>query len=420
MITEDYLSRLNRLSDIDSDKAIKSGTTAIYPGTRCPIAPVTSIVNEIKDAYMLVVGTAECTYYNKNISIQEEKALKQNKVWSYSMNSNEVVFGCRDGVYEAIKIIKASVDPKVIFLVSACVPEMIGEDFESIVDEASLELDLKVIYINGAHFKCYSAMPAEKNTVLALCDLMEKQDIEEKSVNIIGSKYSLIKNSELIKLLESKEININTCIPFDLSLDKLKIASKAKLNIVTDLTYVPIAKRMHEEYGTQYIIFNYSLEFESIKKTYLEIGEVLDIDISEEVQKLYEQAIENYETYKSEFKGKSFGTGYLGIDSFGLNHILTSLGMKLEYMEIEYYFEENESLKNKILESGNNPFVGRSFDYLTLKNLLKDKELDYFIGAVLDNKNIGNTKIITPYMIFAGKLGFEAPLTLLKAMKEEM
>ncbi len=417
MITEDYLSRLNRLSDIDSDKAIKSGTTAIYPGTRCPIAPVTSIVNEIEDAYMLVVGTAECTYYNKNISIQEEKTLRQNKVWSYSMNSNEVVFGCRDGVYEALKTIKESVEPKVIFLVSACVPEMIGEDFESIVDEAALELDLKVIYINGAHFKCYSAMPAEKNTVLALCDLMEKQAIEEKSVNIIGSKYSLIKNSELIKLLESKEININSCIPFDLSVDKLKTASKVKLNIVTDLTYLPIAKRMQEDYGIQYIIFNYSLEFECIKKAYLEIGEALDIDISKEVQGLYEHAAK---TYERDFRGKSFGTGYLGIDSFGLNNLLTSLGMKLEYMEIEYYFEENESLKNKILESGNNPFVGRSFDYLTLKNLLKVKELDYFIGAVLDNKNIGNTKIITPYMMLAGKLGFEAPLTLLKAMKEEI
>ncbi len=417
MITEDYLSRLNRLSDIDSDKAIKSGTTAIYPGTRCPIAPVTSIVNEIEDAYMLVVGTAECTYYNKNISIQEEKTLTQNKVWSYSMNSNEVVFGCRDGVYEALKTIKESVEPKVIFLVSACVPEMIGEDFESIVDEASLELDLKVIYINGAHFKCYSAMPAENNTVLALCDLMEKQDIEEKSVNIIGSKYSLIKNSELIKLLESKEININSCIPFELSVDKLKTAAKVKLNIVTDITYLPIAKKMQQDYGIQYIIFNYSLEFECIKKAYLEIGETLDIDISKEVQGLYEEAAK---TYEHEFRGKSFGTGYLGIDSFGLNHLLTSLGMKLEYMEIEYYFEENESLKNKILELGNNPFVGRSFDYLTLKNLLKDKEMDYFIGAVLDNKNAGNTKIIAPYMIFAGKLGFEAPLTLLKAMKEEM
>ncbi|WP_315113671.1 nitrogenase component 1 [Clostridium intestinale] len=417
MITEDYLSRLNRLSDIDSDKAIISGTTAIYPGTRCPIAPITSIVNEIEDAYMLVVGTAECTYYNKNISIQEEKTLRQNKVWSYSMNSNEVVFGCRDGVYEALKTIKESVEPKVIFLVSACVPEMIGEDFESIVDEAALELDLKVIYINGAHFKCYSAMPAEKNTVLALCDLMEKQDIEEKSMNIIGSKYSLIKNSEFIKLLESKEININSCIPFDLSVDKLKTASKVKLNIVTDLTYLPIAKRMQEDYGIQYIIFNYSLEFECIKKAYLEIGEALDIDISREVQGLYEEAAK---TYEHDFRGKSFGTGYLGIDSFGLNHLLTSLGMKLEYMEIEYYFEENEFLKNKILESSNDPLVGRSFDYLTLKNLLKDKELDYFIGAVLDNKNIGNAKIITPYMMLAGKLGFEAPLTLLKAMKEEL
>ena len=417
MITEDYLSRLNRLSDIDIDKAIKSGTTAIYPGTRCPIAPVTSIVNEIEDAYMLVVGTAECTYYNKNISIQEEKTLRQNKVWSYSMNSNEVVFGCRDGVYEALKTIKESVEPKVIFLVSACVPEMIGEDFESIVDEAALELDLKVIYINGAHFKCYSAMPAEKNTVLALCDLMEKQAIEEKSVNIIGSKYSLIKNSELIKLLESKEININSCIPFDLSVDKLKTSSKVKLNIVTDLTYLPIAKRMQEDYGIQYIIFNYSLEFECIKKAYLEIGEALDIDISKEIQGSYEQAVKIYE---HDFREKSFGTGYLGIDSFGLNHLLTSLGMKLEYMEIEYYFEENKSLKNKIIESGNDPFVGRSFDYLTLKNLLKIKELDYFIGAVLDNENIGYTKIITPYMMIAGKLGFEAPLTLLKAMKEDI
>lgn len=46
--------------------------------------------------------------------------------------------------------------------------------------------------------------------------------------------------------------------------------------------------------------------------------------------------------------------------------------------------------------------------------------MDYFIGAVLDNKNTGNTKIITPYMMLAGKLGFESPLTLLKAMKEEI
>ena len=97
-----YIDNLSLLSIVNKDRDIKQGSYAIYPGPRCPLALVTNVFSNIKGALTLIVGTAECTYYNKNISLMFKDGYEENTTWSYSIDPKELIFGCRDGIVEAL------------------------------------------------------------------------------------------------------------------------------------------------------------------------------------------------------------------------------------------------------------------------------------------------------------------------------
>ena len=52
------LDILNRLSEINDDKDIKSLSHAIFPGTHCPLFGVALTASYIKNMALVVVGTS--------------------------------------------------------------------------------------------------------------------------------------------------------------------------------------------------------------------------------------------------------------------------------------------------------------------------------------------------------------------------
>lgn len=408
-------SNLRLLSEINKDKDIKQGAHAIYPGPRCPLALVTNVFSRIKGVSMLIVGTAECTYYNRNIAFSLRALDENNTVWSYSLEPKEVIFGCREGIINALNHIDKT-GAEVIVMVSACVPEMIGEDFQGIVWEANSIVKAKVIYINGAHFKCYSPIPAKENSLTALCELMEKQQIQGNTVNILGDEGNHLKSSELMTMLRKYEVKINCVIPNKLSIDELRKAPSASLSIVTDMAALSLAKKMHEKFGTPYVLFPHFLDVKSIKEAYEAIGKHLDIAISQEVASLYERAEQQIEHYASRLRGKSFAIGYLSVDPFVAAAFLSSLGVKPVYIEVEYYFAEHKMWSKRIIDKGYNPYVARTFNYETIKEVLESDSIDYFIGyggwKTDYKKNFKEEK----WSFATAELGFEQPLNLLKKL----
>ncbi len=407
------IDNLRKLSDIKKDKDINQGAHAIYPGPRCPLALVTNIFSGIKGISTLIVGTSECTYYNKNISVSSKDELEENTTWSYSLDPKEVIFGCRDGIINALQEID-KIGTEAIILVSACVPEMIGEDFQGMAHKANSILNSKVIHINAAHFKCYSPVPSKEASLSSLYTIMEKQAIEKNTINILGEGSQNLHNSEVITLLKNHNIKVNCTIPHNLTVDALRKAPSAALSIVTDIAALPLAEKIHEKFGTPYVLFPHLLDIDEIKNSYNEIANYLDINIDKDIEELYLRAKKQIETYRSILEGKLFASGYMTLDPFILSAFLLSLGMKPVYIETEYFFDTNKLWSNKILSLGSNPYVGHTFNFSTISKVLNSLAIDYFFGfAPLKQSEVSAMKSVA-YKVADFELGFEQSLNLLK------
>ncbi|MEW8955929.1 nitrogenase component 1 [Clostridium sp.] len=406
------IGNLRKLSDIKKDKDIRQGAYAIYPGPRCPLALVSNVFSGIKGVSTLIVGTSECTYYNKNISMSSKDPIKNNTTWSYALDPKEVIFGCRDGIIDGLQEIDNS-GSEVIILVSACVPEMIGEDFQGIAFEANSILNSKVIHINAAHFKCYSSVPSKEASLSSLYTIMEKQDIKKNTINLLGEASDKLHKSEVISLLKKYDIKINCTIPHNLTVDSLRKAPSAALSIVTDIAALPLAEKMYEKFGTPYVLFPHLLDIDEIKNAYKEISNYLDIPIEKEIEELYSKTKKQIEVYNSILKGKVFASGYMLLDPFIHSSFLSSFGMEPVYVEAEYFFSKNNLWKDKILSLGFNPYVGHTFSFKTLSATLNSFSIDYFFGHRSVDENEPSSIKSIKYNNAIFQLGFEQPLSVL-------
>ena len=69
----EILSQLKKLRDITTSKDIRQLTYAMFPGTHCPLMGAAMAVRGIKDAVLLVVGTDECAYYTKHMTLHSDE-----------------------------------------------------------------------------------------------------------------------------------------------------------------------------------------------------------------------------------------------------------------------------------------------------------------------------------------------------------
>lgn len=117
---------------------------------RCPLCGAAKAVTMIDGAAMLIIGTEECTYYTK--STLELKGDGSN-CFSVVLDKNDVTFGSLDTVTEAVYELLDEYKPIVLFLITTCVVEMIGDDFNALALEASEQYHLPVKVIQTNHYK---------------------------------------------------------------------------------------------------------------------------------------------------------------------------------------------------------------------------------------------------------------------------
>ena len=67
----EILGRLNRLSKVQTIKDVPQLTTALFPGTHCPLMGAAMVAGGIDDCLLVIVGTDECSYYTKSLTINE-------------------------------------------------------------------------------------------------------------------------------------------------------------------------------------------------------------------------------------------------------------------------------------------------------------------------------------------------------------
>ncbi|MGX4600522.1 nitrogenase component 1 [Faecalimicrobium sp. JNUCC 81] len=82
---------------------------------------------------------------------------------------------------------------------------------------------------------------------------------------------------------------INTVMSSKCDIKDIQNASKAKLNIVTDMIARDLAESMKKKFDIDYIYFDKYMNKETIIKNYEKLGELLDINLLEGLNKEVEK-----------------------------------------------------------------------------------------------------------------------------------
>lgn len=194
------------------------------------------------------------------VAYDEIRNIDYSLQYSTSLNELEIVTGEINGLEENIKEIKSQ-NPKIEFIaiISTVVPQIIGMDLESIVENIEKALDIPCIFINTNSFENYYSGISLTLNSLANKFMVENQKIKN-TVNIIG--YSPLtfgkieKLEELFSLIKSLDLNILTVFSDNLSLEKIKNSTSAELNLVLSYEGLALAKYMEKEFSIPYVIIN--------------------------------------------------------------------------------------------------------------------------------------------------------------------
>lgn len=367
-----------RLSEIVSNQGIRLSHAAAKPGHHCPMHTALSTLRNIQGVSTLVVGMPECSFYSRYV-IEGLPVGEEELHYTYVLDSNEVVFGYRDGLIKALQEMQED-GAKAVMVIMTCIPALIGEDIVEITNTFSANNKCKATCIDMAHYKrngydvgFYDSYAA----LLELCPLNE--DIIKDGINevaILGAVKGL-EGDSLRQWLKENSYEILE-VGSKVSLELFSKVKGSKLNIVTHMNYLPLAKRLKKEYDIPYIFLSGAYGIDDIQQCYGRIKDLLNLsDIPEFEYSIQVERME--ESMKAVLQGGRFLITSEADNVLPLTAYLCSLGMKPCILHIEEYQPWMNEWKEKILSYEDNPLIS----FVVQENIEK---------AVLDQSGFGDEK----------------------------
>lgn len=411
------LEKANRLSEIQTDKDIKSLSKAQFPGPHCPLFGAVMTASYVEDLRVLVIGTEECTYYGKDFAMMRREG--KDNVYSAVLEQQDITFGCEEELRAIIRKIEAEDHPKALMVVTTCVVELIGEDVYSILHSMREEVSMKLLVVKTEHFKCGSHIEGIERSLEQLYLLMEAQSQKERKVNILGFKYEGIEETELYQLLTQAGVEVAMTIPTKVSIAALEKAPSSQLNIVVEPTALKLAQKMEESFDIPYINFCGDLNVEKVEANYRYLGDYFDFPVEAFIQAKTKQLDKALAEAKAKLAGKGFIYGNTPFDCFEFSYFLMTLGMEPLVIQCRELREQNRAAMAAIFEQKANPFVVRMANIAPLRRLYSQLKPAYYFGhespMVLSEHGI--IQVVTDKC--AKKIGFEQIGEVVESILEE-
>lgn len=230
---------------------------AVDPHSRsCECAGASRALFSLRDILMLIHSPIGCQI---NLIWNHYFRGRLPRWCSTDLSEPEVVYGGEEKLEAAIKKADKVYRPKAIIVLSACVPELIGDDIEGVVKRAQEEVDAQVFSVRlvgfrGDHHSGYQKMTKEVIKRYA----RPGSEVVKKSVNLVGLMMDEYRAEgdviELQNLLQEIGIKVNCILMGESSIEDLKRVPQAELNIVISrVDGLAIAQDLKERFGTPFI-----------------------------------------------------------------------------------------------------------------------------------------------------------------------
>ena len=410
----ELLGRLNRLSRVQTIKDVPQLTTALFPGTHCPLMGAAMIAGGIDDCLLVIVGTDECSYYTKSLTISERYGGIGGRCVSVVLDSHDVTFGSTESMHKAFAEIVEEYQPKCVMLVTTCVIEVIGDDYDAIAEELTRKYQLPVMAVHTEHFKCEEHFPGFERALTACQRIMQPQE-GDGSVNVLGQRMGNFADTELHRLLAEAGVKIGVQLPSGCTTEEIRRAPAAKVNIVVHDIALPLAQAMQEQYGIPYVYFNRFAAPEKILQAYQHLFNYLELSLPAEVDTMLAACKEQEEQLRPLVQGVPYIYGNTQYDCFELNSYLCSLGLVPQLIQSNHLREDNFADIQSILEHAD-PYICKAANIAPLQYVYDVLHPWFYMGHEFGDR-LRAKGIALLHSDPAGKmLGFECSSLLLQAV----
>lgn len=412
----ELLGRLNRLSRVQTIKDIPQLTTALFPGTHCPLMGAAMIAGGIKDCLLIIVGTDECSYYTKSLTLSDRYGGINGRCVSVVLNSHDVTFGSAESMHKAFKEIVAEYRPKCVMLVTTCVIEVIGDDYDAIAEELTKQYSIPVMAVHTEHFKCEDHFPGFERAITACQSIMQPQKCDG-SVNVLGQRFGDFADMELYALLQKSGVKIGVQLPSGCTSDDIRRAPAAKINIVVNDIALPLAQAMQEHYNIHYVYFNRFAAPEKILQAYQHLFAYLELPLPAEVNAKFDECKALEEETMPVVQGVPYIFGNTQYDCFELNNYLCRLGLVPQLIQSNKLRQEHfEDIKGILATT--DPYVCKAANIAPLQYVYDVLHPWIYIGHEFGER-LRRKGIAQLHSDPAGKmLGFECNTFLLKILQQ--
>ena len=343
------LMQMKHLGEVESIKDVRPLTAAMFPGTHCPLMGAAMAVRGISDAMMLIIGTDECTYYTKHFSVHAENFGGLNgRCVSVALDGHDVTFGCVQKVTDAFAEMMEEHHPRAVFLVTTCVVEIIGDDIDALAGSLSERYGLPVMAVHTEHFKCENHLPGVERTMTACFDVMRPHECDG-SVNLLGQRMGDFEETELCGVLREAGVRIGLRLPCGCSVEDIRNAPAARVNIVVDDTALPLARKMRQAFGTPYVLFDKYVSPARIAACYQALFDVLGLPLPARLENLRAGAEAACEQARRELRGVTYIYGNTPFRCYEFNRFMAEVGMVPQLIQTNAIKPEDEADRAAIL-----------------------------------------------------------------------
>ena len=232
----------------------------------------------------------------------------------------------------------------------------------------------------------------------------------------IGKFISLSRKNKRLtqeQLAEKLGVSINAVIPSKCDIDIIKNASSAKVNIVTDMIALDLAKDMKRKFDIEYIYFDKHMNSNTIFENYKKLEELLEISLIDKLENQIKEYEELFNKCKELYEGKKLIYGNTPMMALETVDFLSDLGMEPVFVQLRELYEQDIIYKESISKKGFNPYISRIANIAPLRHLYDEIGADIYIGheSPILLKQKGLTQITLD--AHAQKIGYELPIAMM-------
>jgi nitrogenase molybdenum-cofactor synthesis protein NifE len=376
------LSKSVTLKQFVTEKKLPDIVAPIFPGLGCGFFAVSFVAPLIAKSAAIMIAPALCAHNARVFMSRFEQSslMIENNLVFFLYEEEDIIHGAEETIRTSLIEYCNLHNPDVLFVVTSCLPEIVGEDIEAVVRQVRETVAIPILFIRTENFTNISSKQGIKRAFEALIELIEHPDLKiPNSINIIGRSGIRSGDTELIRVLTQAGIIIHSIIPSRSEVTTLQKASQASYNLVLDRGALPLAEKMKEKFKMNYFFFDHPFSPDVILEQYKKLGSFLSVDLEPIIHPQYEILSRIVASLKLQLSNKkvilSIGRGR----AFDLGFLLHSLGLEISVIAIDEAYEEDFEDAQKLYTAGGLPDIIRNASCYPLEEYLQLIKPDFYL-----------------------------------------